>query len=265
MAGASSVDECKPCPNGATSDAGTFAVAFCNQVPYVPPPPSEWQRVSSFIIPVVSVLAGIVTYLAVGDRCFASFFPDFHSRVWHGIALFLSTAVAPFLGLCFICFRAQIVSAIEGLAAGIIARLEFMEEVRKKNIAARKKLASSIGPVEKNELGSFSNTLKEKKEEGKFSLWNRHADGEDTWFVSVDGSQTVWTLPPGGELAAQEENDVLQEEVQENAPMVAEEIPSQISFWTEEKDGDDTWYVSVDGKESAWSLPPDGIVISKNQ
>lgn len=135
-------------------------MAFCLQPPYSPPPPSQWQQISAIVIPVVSVVGGVVTYVAVGDRVIAAIAPVAHGNAWHGVALFITIFLAPLLAMCFFCCRASVKSAVEGFAAGILTRLADMEESRRKSAAARRKLASSIGRDDGQEQDSASTGVK---------------------------------------------------------------------------------------------------------
>ncbi len=240
-AGAASLDTCRPCPPGSTSDAGAYAPALCAQAPYSPPPKSAWERVSSVVIPVASVVGAVVTYAAVGDRLLAGCFPSAHRAAWHWVAVFLATAVAPCVGVCFLCCRAKAHAAVEGAAAALLARLDLMDDARKKAAVARRKLASSTATdfpaeAEENENAGV-NPLRKAREPAlatsgspkndaadDASQWQRRSDeAGDVWYVHAVTGESSWTPSPGRRKKSASARRKLGNSVASDMPAGAEE------------------------------------------
>jgi hypothetical protein len=176
----------------------TAAAAEAAQTPF--------QKIQAYFIPVVSVIGGFVTYLAVGDRLLASCAPSCHARWWRGVAFFIGHTLGPLCALlCCCCCRARAVDTFHGIAAGVLKRLADLEEHRVKSEAAKSKLKLTSVPAAaaagEAPLPAVVNPLLYNVKATEWVQRGPDAEG-DVWFQRLGGEETCWELPINGVLVA---------------------------------------------------------------
>lgn len=194
------------------------------------------------MIPLVSIIGGVLTYLAVGDRVFSSCAPATHGRVWRGVAYFIGhTLLAPVACLC-LCCAGSARGAMEGVAAGILKRLGDMEEDRKKAGVARSKL-KLIATPSSGSMGGGDDGGGARVEGGGDGEGERGGEG-----VGVgEGEDSTTTthnpllfLSPSATGSGKESSGSGGEKK---------------GVWKRYQDGTDVWYVHSVTQESRWSAP----------
>jgi len=192
------------------------------------PPPTQWQLISSWLIPALSVVGALATYLAVGDRLVAACAPQLHARAWRALAGFASGSAAP-------CLRracgAGAASAAEAFAAGVVKRLADLAEDRDKHARA-------------------AATLKLTRPRGAEEVGDDSADVHDNPLCGAAGEDGEGELVDRGALAAaQWEGDG----GGEGAGGDDEPLPAG---WVTATDAEGfTYFHSEETGESAWERP----------
>ena len=208
--GAQAASACAPCPSGGASEPGSPSVVYCvlSAAAAAAAAETPWQKVQTYVIPALSVVGAIVTYLAVGDRALAACAPGCHASFWRALAFFVGHTLGPLCALaCCCCCHARARDAFDGVAAGVLKRLADLEEDRRKSAAARSQLkltAAPVAAVEEAPLRATANPLHAPPAAGAAeearTQWVRYCDGADTWYVEVGGADAVWELPEHGDV-----------------------------------------------------------------
>ena len=137
------------------------------------------------------------------------------------------------------------------IAAGIVRRLELMEDERRSHSRATAALKLTRAPKggEGGEGGGegaavqHDNPLRAAGRDGGGGggggAWARHCDGEEVWFSR--GEEVAWELPAGAEVAGE-------------AAAAAAAAATPPGWWTRHEDeAGDVWYTR--GEETLWELP----------
>ena len=215
--GAQAPSACAPCPSGGASEPGSPSVVFCVQsataaAAAAAAAQTPWQRIQTYVVPVLSVRGAVVTYLAVGDRALAACAPGCHASFWRALAFFVGHTLGPLCALtCCCCCRARARDTFDGVAAGVLKRLADLEEDRRKSAAARSQLKLTAAPapaVGEGPLHATANPLHAPHggagappAAAPRTQGVRHTDGEgDVWYVEVGGAEAVWELPEHGDV-----------------------------------------------------------------
>lgn len=132
--GASSSSYCLPCPLGTSSAVEGQTSIACLAGPLAASPLPEasktpWEKIQYWVLPALSLLGILATYVLFGDKLFSMCAPAAHATIWRNVAGILARS-AP---LC--CF-ARASSLTMSLAAMIIRRLANLQEERAKHAAA---------------------------------------------------------------------------------------------------------------------------------
>lgn len=240
---------CAPCPAGQVAPApgATSCAAPVVGAGGGAAAGSGWAAAQAVIVPALSILGAIFTYLAVGDRLFAFCAPRAHARVWRGAASGVRSLTPALALFCCCCCRARATAALDGIAVGLLKRLADMEEERRKMALAQKAFrapaadggaasapaaaAATTNPLYAAGRGGGAAALAEDAAGG---AWTRHSDESDVWYSR--GEEVVWALPEGAVLVGGGGGDGAE-------------------VWTRHYDGEDTWYTC--GDATAWE-PPEG-------
>ncbi len=203
--GAQALSSCAPCPGGGASEPGSPSVVFCvlSAAAAAAAAQTPWQRIQTYVVPVLSVVGAVVTYLAVGDRALAACAPGCHASFWRTLAFFIGHTLGPLCALtCCCCCRARARDAFDGVAAGVLKRLADLDEDRRKSAAAITQLKLTAAPAcasGEAPLPATANPLHAAPAPER-TQWARHTDGVDVWFSQVGGTEVVWDLPEHGDV-----------------------------------------------------------------
>jgi hypothetical protein len=262
-AGAPNISSCAPCVNGTFSAAPGTPCAPCPAGLVAPAPGATscvapaapvvaagaagdgpaagggggggWAAAQAVIVPALSILGAIFTYLAVGDRLFAFCAPRLHARAWRGAASVVRSMTPTVTLVCCCCCRARAAAALDGIAVGVLKRLADMEEERRKMALAHKAFRAPATDTTTNPLYAAACSGAASPAADAAALggaWTRHSDESDVWYSR--GDEVVWELPEGATLVGGGGGDGAE-------------------VWTRHFDGEDTWYTC--GDATVWELP----------
>ena len=228
-------------PPKCAAEAGAAAAAASA------PPPSGWEQFQAVLIPLLSVLGALATYVTVGDRLLGACAPALHARLWQGAAGWMAHTAAPACRRSRCC-PARGAALLESAAAGILKGLADLAEARRKTALAQKTLTRAPAAGGGGGGGAAAAALEAPVAAGSAGGRAALATVGNPLLQGAAGAAAAAGSAPAPGGAASSGGGT--------APAPA---PSK---WTRHSDGTDVWYSSVETGEVAWDLPAGAALVA---